>query len=61
MNLKLVKKLYTEASEKKLAAVVNLHLMGEPTLHPKLIEIFKIWSIKEDIKTKISLQTAARW
>ena len=52
MDLDLVKKLYTEASEKKIAPVVNLHLMGEPTLHPKLIEILNFGASK-NIKTDL--------
>ena len=52
MNLELVKRLYTEASEKKLANVVNLHLMGEPTLHPQLIEILKFGASK-NIRTDL--------
>jgi radical SAM protein with 4Fe4S-binding SPASM domain len=52
MNLELVKRLYTEASEKKLATTVNLHLMGEPTLHPKLIEILNFGASK-NIKTDL--------
>lgn len=39
MDLDLAKRLYDEASEKSLATLVNLHVMGEPTLHPRLIEI----------------------
>ncbi len=52
MNLELVKRLYTEASEKKLANVVHLHLMGEPTLHPQLIEILKFGASK-NIRTDL--------
>ena len=52
MKLELVKKLYTEASEKSLATVVNLHLMGEPTLHPQLIEILNFGATK-NIKTDL--------
>ena len=52
MNLELVKRLYTEASEKKLATFVNLHLMGEPTLHPQLIEILNFGASK-NIKTDL--------
>jgi radical SAM protein with 4Fe4S-binding SPASM domain len=52
MNLELVKRLYTEASEKRLASVVNLHLMGEPTLHPQLIEILKFGASK-NIRTDL--------
>lgn len=52
MNLDLIKRLYTEASEKKLASVVNLHLMGEPTLHPNLIEILN-YGASKNIKTDL--------
>ena len=38
MDLELVKRLYEEAADKKIASTVNLHLMGEPTLHPDLLE-----------------------
>ena len=57
MDLELVKQLYEEASDKNLASVVNLHLMGEPTLHPELIEILKFGAsknIKTDLVTNIS-------
>jgi radical SAM protein with 4Fe4S-binding SPASM domain len=37
---------------KKIGSVVNLHLMGEPTLHPKLIEILKFGASK-NIKTDL--------
>ena len=39
MEMSLVKKIFDEISHKKLVPKVNLHLMGEPTLHPKLNEI----------------------
>tara|TARA_A100001011_G_scaffold108963_1_gene115569 strand:- start:230 stop:1141 length:912 start_codon:yes stop_codon:yes gene_type:complete len=39
MEMSLVKKIFDEISQKKLVPKVNLHLMGEPTLHPKLNEI----------------------
>lgn len=54
MDLALAKKLYKEASDKNLAAVVNLHLMGEPTLHPQLLEILKFAAstgVKTDLVT----------
>ena len=57
MDLELVKQLYEEASHKNLASVVNLHLMGEPTLHPELIEVLKFGAskhIKTDLVTNIS-------
>jgi len=52
MDLELIKNLYTETADKKLASVVNLHLMGEPTLHPKLIEILKFAAAK-NVKTDL--------
>lgn len=52
MDLELVKRLYDEASTKKIASKVNLHLMGEPTLHPDLIEILKYGATKK-IKTDL--------
>ena len=39
MEMSLVKKILDEISQKKIIPVINLHLMGEPTLHPKLDEI----------------------
>ena len=57
MDLELVKQLYEETSDKKIANEVNLHLMGEPTLHPKLIEILNFGAsknIKTDLVTNIS-------
>ena len=39
MDLSLAKKIFDEISDKKLVSQVHLHLMGEPTLHPKLNEI----------------------
>ena len=39
MEMSLVKKVLDEVSQKKIVTTVNLHLMGEPTLHPKLNEI----------------------
>jgi len=52
MDLELVKRLYEEAADKKINDVVNLHLMGEPTLHPQLIEILKFGALK-NIKTDL--------
>jgi radical SAM protein with 4Fe4S-binding SPASM domain len=52
MDLELVKRLYEEAADKKIASFVNLHLMGEPTLHPNLIEILNFGASK-DIKTDL--------
>ena len=39
MEMSLVKKVLDEISQKKIIPTINLHLMGEPTLHPKLNEI----------------------
>ena len=39
MEMSLVKKVLDEVSQKKIVPTINLHLMGEPTLHPKLNEI----------------------
>ena len=39
MEMPLVEKIFDEISQKKIVNQVNLHLMGEPTLHPKLNEI----------------------
>ena len=52
MDFELIKRLYEEAADKKIGSVVNLHLMGEPTLHPKLIEILKFGASK-NIKTDL--------
>jgi len=52
MDLELVKQLYKENAEKNIAGMVNLHLMGEPTLHPELIEILKFGSSK-NVKTHL--------
>ena len=53
MDLELVKQLYEENSDKQLVNLVDLHLMGEPTLHPELIEILKFGSIKK-VKTNLT-------
>ena len=52
MDLELVKRLYEEAAAKKIDSRVNLHLMGEPTLHPDLIEILDFGASK-NIKTDL--------
>ena len=57
MDFDLIKELYKEASEKKITNEVSLHLMGEPTLHPKIIEILKfgaLQNIKTELTTNIS-------
>ncbi len=53
MDLELIKQLYEENADKKIGTLVNLHLMGEPTLHPELIEILKIGSSKK-VKTNLT-------
>ncbi|MBA59373.1 MAG: hypothetical protein CMQ40_09410, partial [Gammaproteobacteria bacterium] len=52
MDIELVKRLYEETANKNLASEVHLHLMGEPTLHPKLIEIFEFAESKK-VKTNL--------
>ena len=52
MDLELVKQLYEETADKKIVKEVNLHLMGEPTLHPELIEILNFGALKK-IKTAL--------
>jgi MoaA/NifB/PqqE/SkfB family radical SAM enzyme len=52
MDLELVKQLYEEAADKKIASTVNLHLMGEPTLHPNLLEILNFAQSK-NVKTDL--------
>ena len=52
MDIDLIKRLYQEAANKKIATEVNLHLMGEPTLHPRLIEILK-YGASKNIKTDL--------
>ena len=54
MDLSLVKKIFDEISEKKLVSQVHLHLMGEPTLHPKLNDIL---NYARDKNFKINLTT----
>ncbi len=54
MELSLVKKIFDEISQKKIVTIVNLHLMGEPTLHPKLNEILEYAKSKN---VKVSLTT----
>ena len=54
MDLSLVKKIFDEISEKKIITTVNLHLMGEPTLHPKLNDILDYAKSKN---VKVALTT----
>mgnify|MGYP005731448171 CR=1 FL=1 len=54
MEMSLVKKILDEISQKKIVTEVNLHLMGEPTLHPKLNEILAYAKSKN---VKIALTT----
>lgn len=53
MDLDLAKRLYDEASEKSLATVVNLHVMGEPTLHPRLNEILA-YGASKNVETHLT-------
>ena len=39
MDFSLIKKILDEIEQKKIVNKIHLHLMGEPTLHPKLNEI----------------------
>ncbi|MDA9061642.1 SPASM domain-containing protein [Planktomarina temperata] len=43
----------TKLRKKKLVSAVNLHLMGEPTLHPKLIDILQ-YGASRNIKTVLT-------
>jgi radical SAM protein with 4Fe4S-binding SPASM domain len=52
MDLDLAKRLIDETAEKKLATQILLHLMGEPTLHPKLDEILA-HAAGRDLKTEL--------
>jgi len=54
MELSLVKKIFDEISQKKIVKQVALHLMGEPTLHPKLHDILTYAKSKN---VKIALTT----
>ena len=49
MDISLAKKIFDEIAQKKLVDKVNLHLMGEPTLHPKLNDIL-IYAKKKNVK-----------
>ena len=49
MDITLAKKIFDEIAQKKLVDKVNLHLMGEPTLHPKLNDIL-IYAKKKNVK-----------
>jgi len=52
MDIELIKRLYKETADKKIVSVVNLHLMGEPTLHPKLIDILN-FAASKNVKTDL--------
>ena len=54
MEMSLVKKILDEISQKKIVPMINLHLMGEPTLHPKLDEILAYAKSKN---VKVALTT----
>jgi radical SAM protein with 4Fe4S-binding SPASM domain len=53
MEMSLVKKILDEISQKKIVPTINLHLMGEPTLHPKLNEILA-YAKSKSIKTELT-------
>jgi len=53
MELSLVKKIFDEISKKKIVTTVNLHLMGEPTLHPKLNEIL-MYAKNKNVKVTLT-------
>ena len=53
MDLSLVKKIFDEIAEKKIVNEVALHLMGEPTLHPKLNEILA-YAKNKDVKVDLT-------
>lgn len=46
MDLEFAKKSIAEVADKKLARRIALHLMGEPTLHPKMVEILQFGASK---------------
>jgi Flp pilus assembly protein TadD/organic radical activating enzyme len=52
MSMGLVQQLYDEFAENSLAQQVHLHLMGEPSLHPGLVDVLAYASSK-NIKTSI--------
>ncbi|MBU4260887.1 MAG: tetratricopeptide repeat protein [Proteobacteria bacterium] len=47
MNMDLIQKVYEEIAEKNLVSKISLHLMGEPTLHPNLIEVLSLGAEKK--------------
>ena len=53
MDFSLVKKVFDEIEQKKIVTTVNLHLMGEPTLHPKLNDIL-LYAKKKNIKVHLT-------
>ena len=53
MDLSLVKKIFDEISKKKIVPQVALHLMGEPTLHPKLNEIL-VYARSKNVKIALT-------
>jgi tetratricopeptide (TPR) repeat protein len=52
MDKVLTKRLINEVAEKNLVPKVNLHLMGEPTLHPDLLEIL-VYASTKNVKTEL--------
>ena len=53
MEMSLVKKIFDEISQKKIVPQVALHLMGEPTLHPKLNEIL-VYARSKNVKIALT-------
>ena len=54
MDLSLAKKIFDEIASKQLVKQVELHLMGEPTLHPKLNDIL---TYAKEKNVKVALTT----
>ena len=52
MDLELAKRTYEEVAKKHLVSDIHLHLMGEPTLHPKLIDILNFGASK-NVRTSL--------
>ncbi len=52
MEVEFAMKMYTEVADKQIVDYVSLHLMGEPTLHPQLIEILK-FGASTNVKTEL--------
>ncbi|MBF0383072.1 MAG: tetratricopeptide repeat protein [Magnetococcales bacterium] len=52
MSLGLVEKLLKEIADKKLAKTINLHQMGEPTLHSQIGEVLQL-AVKHGLKVDL--------